>query len=309
LVDRHPRHYYGLRAAALLANNGAAPGWPLGSSSGHWTFDDQVERRRAEAWLQSWSANSSGQELASVPAELTDDIRFRRGIELLTVGLRAEARNEFDALRQGHVDDPTALYQLATLTRELGLYSSSLRAAISLVTLAPEHSILEMPQFIQRLVFPTYFADLVLPECQAYGMDPLLMFALVRQESVFDDKVSSWAGAVGLAQIMPATGEWIAEMMPWPEYASALDLQRAYLNVKFGVWFLDRILQMTDGDIGAALAGYNGGPGNGVYWMEQSGGDLDLLVEVINRDEPRLYVQEVYRHYDVYTRLYTTSAD
>jgi soluble lytic murein transglycosylase len=309
LVDQHPRHYYGLRADDLLANDGAAPGWPPGASNLHWTFEDQLERRRAEDWLQSWAAGSSGQELSSIPTELTDDIRFRRGAELLALGLRAQARDEFDALRQDHSHDPVALYHLATLTRELGLYSSSVRAAISLVTLAPEQSVLEMPPFIQRLSFPVYFADLVLSECQAYSLDPLLMFSLVRQESVFDDKVSSWAGAVGLAQIMPATGEWIAEMMPWPEYASALDLQRAYLNVKFGAWFLDRILGMTDGNIGAALAGYNGGPGNGVYWMEQSGGDLDMLVEIINRDEPRLYIQEIYRHYQVYARLYAAAAD
>jgi soluble lytic murein transglycosylase len=301
--NQHPRNYYGLRAGHLLDNNGQIPGWPKAPLEIHWTADTQSERREAQEWLRSWAAGSQDQDLTSIPTELADDIRFRRGVELLTIGHVAQARDEFDSLRRELEHDPVALYRLATLTRELGLYSSSVRASIALISLAPEASVLEMPQFIQRLAFPPYFVDLVQAECQAYGIDPLLMLALIRQESVFDDRVSSWAGAVGLAQIMPATGEWIAEMMPWSEYTS-LDLQRAYLNVKFAAWFLDRILAMTNGNTGAALAGYNGGPGNGVYWLERSGGDIDLLVEVIFSDEPRRYVQEIYRHYDVYARLY-----
>jgi soluble lytic murein transglycosylase len=108
---------------------------------------------------------------------------------------------------------------------------------------------------------------------------------------------------------MPSTGEWIAEMMAWPEYDQEL-LQRAYLNVKFGAWFLARILK-TDaahssakGDVMTALAGYNGGPARAQSWLEQAGGDPDLFVEVITRDEPQQYVQLIYRHYDVYARLY-----
>jgi soluble lytic murein transglycosylase len=160
-----------------------------------------------------------------------------------------------------------------------------------------------MPILIQRLAFPTYFADLVLKECAEYDLDPLLMFALLRQESVFDDQVISWAGAVGLAQVMPSTGEWIAEMMPWPEFTEE-QLTRGYLNVKFGAWFLARILDSTEGSVIAALAGYNGGPANSSRWMEQAMGDPDLFVEIITRDEPQRYVREIYRHYDVYARLY-----
>jgi soluble lytic murein transglycosylase len=129
------------------------------------------------------------------------------------------------------------------------------------------------------------------------------MFALIRQESVFDDEVASWAGAVGLTQIMPSTGEWIAEMMPWPQYDDGL-LKRAYLNTKFGAWFFSRTLVQADGNMMAALAGYNGGPANATRWLAQARGDPDLFVEVIGRDEPQRYVREVYRHYDMYVRLY-----
>ena len=51
---------------------------------------------------------------------------------------------------------------------------------------------------------PRPIYDLVLSECQTYGLDPLLMFALIRQESIFDSQAVSWAGAVGLGQVMPS---------------------------------------------------------------------------------------------------------
>jgi soluble lytic murein transglycosylase len=304
LANAFPRDYYGLRAAHLIANNGQPVSWPASPSSIRQTSDRQAEQQEAEAWLRTWAATSEEHaNLADIPVEVTDDTRFRRGMELLSLGLYDAARDEFDALRRDLGRDPISLYQFSLLTRDLGLYAPSLRAAIDLIILAPEGSVLEMPRLVQRLAFPIYFSDLVIAESEAHHVDSLLMFALIRQESVFDDQVASWAGAVGLTQIIPSTGEWIAELMPWPEYQES-DLKRAYLNAKFGTWFMARILEMTDGDIPAALAGYNGGPGNGVYWMEESGGDPDLFVEVINRDEPQRYVRQIYRHYDVYWHLY-----
>jgi soluble lytic murein transglycosylase len=303
LADEFPRDYYGLRAAHLIANNGHSASWPKRPDGIHQTSDDQTERQEAEAWLRSWTAAADDIDLSDVPQDLADDIRFRRGMEFLSLGLRDAARDEFDALRRDMGQDPVSLYRFALLARDLGLYAPSLRAAIDLIVLAPEDSVLEMPRFVQRLAFPLYFSDLIVAESQSYDIDPLLIFALIRQESVFDDQITSWAGAVGLTQIMPATGEWIAELMPWPEYQET-DLKRAYLNARFGIWFMSRILEMTDGDIPAALAGYNGGPGNGVYWFEESRGDPDLFIEVINRDEPQQYVRQIYRHYDAYQHLY-----
>jgi soluble lytic murein transglycosylase len=230
-------------------------------------------------------------------------------MEMHTIGLHAQARDTFEALRKDIVENspsaqqPLDLYQLALVTRDLELYAPSMRAAIDLVVMAPETSVLDMPRHMQRLAFPAYYSELILAECATHGLDPLLMFALIRQESVFDSQAVSWAGATGLTQVMPSTGEWIAEMTAWPDYRQE-HLRRAYLNVKFGAWFLARILDQTEGNVMAALAGYNGGPARAQGWLEQAGRDPDLFVEVITRDEPQRYVKLIYRHYDVYTRLY-----
>jgi soluble lytic murein transglycosylase len=303
LATDYPRNYYGMRAAHLLEQNGQVRRWISAPANLVLTSDRDVEAEKVSAWLRTWAGVADDASLTEVSPRLTDDVRFHRGLELLNLGLRSQARDEFDSLRRDLDQDPLALCQLALLTQDQGLYPPSLRAAIDLITLAPEASVLDMPPLIQRLAFPVYYADLVMAESLAYEIDPLLMFALIRQESVFDDQVASWAGAVGLAQIMPSTGEWIAEMMPWSQYDEAL-LRRAFLNVKFGAWFLSRILQGTDGDVMAALAGYNGGPANATRWLEEAGGDPDLFVEIITRSEPQLYVREIYRHYDVYSRLY-----
>jgi soluble lytic murein transglycosylase len=219
-----------------------------------------------------------------------------------TLGLRELALEELNTLRR-ELEDPLLLYQLALVARDLELYAPSQRAAIKLSLLAPEDTIAAMPLLVQRLTYPAYYPDLVLAESNAYHLDPLLLFALVRQESLFDDRVSSWAGAVGLTQIMPSTGEWIAEMTGWPDYDPEL-LKRPYLNVKFGAWFLARILAQTEGDVMSALAGYNGGPSLALRWQENAEGDPDLLVEIIGKDESRRYVQSIYRLYSAYARVY-----
>jgi soluble lytic murein transglycosylase len=305
LADQHPYNYYGLRAAHLLASNGRPPNWPASPQSVHLTTEDTAAQQEAWAWLRQWSGTELGVNLPAIREDLSADLHFRRAMEFVTLEKLGAARDELEALRAEYGQDPVALFQIAVLSRDLGIYAPSVRAAIDLTLLAPEGSVLEMPLFIQQLLYPAYFPDLVLQESRAYGLDPLLMFALVRQESLFDDQIASWAGAVGLTQIMPSTGQWIADMMPWPAYAER-DLARAYLNAKFGAWFMSRILDMTEGDVAVALAGYNGGPTNALHWLEAAKGDPDLFVEVIDRDEPVRYVREIYCHYDVYKRLYGT---
>ncbi|MBN1581179.1 MAG: tetratricopeptide repeat protein [Anaerolineae bacterium] len=316
LADEHPRDFYGIRAAHMLANGGRSAPWIDAPDSLHLTSDEEAEEVKAAGWLRTWAGLGDDTDPMVISSNLAEDIRFRRGMEMWSLGMCSQACTEFESLRKNLYQDPLLLYQFAFLTRDLGIYASSLRATIDLITLAPEPTVLDMPRLVQRMAFPVYFADVVLGENtpqdeDSPGADPLLILALIRQESVFEQGVTSWAGAVGLTQVMPETGTWIAEMMPWSEYADTDQpierlLQRAYINVKFGTWFINRILEQTEGNVMAALAGYNGGPGNGVYWLEQSGGDPDLLIEIINYDEPQRYVREIYRHYDMYVRLYGT---
>ena len=132
-----------------------------------------------------------------------------RGKELWDLGLIAEAKVDFEDVRTALQDDPLATYQLAIYFREIGLYRSSILAAGRLFTLA-DITPLEGPTFLARLRYPVYFSDLVLMNCEQRNLYPLLVFALIWQESVFEGFATSSASAQGLMQIWPPTGEDIA---------------------------------------------------------------------------------------------------
>jgi soluble lytic murein transglycosylase len=296
--------YYALRAEALsrAIDGDASP--PFVGASILLATDQPAEQEETEAWLESWgSVSGEGGEPGDPDFDITHNPRFQRGQELLAVGLREEALDEFEALREELTDDPLALYQLALACRSMGLYRSSIRCVQQIVHLSPVESVLEGPSFLQRLAYPIYFEELVIAEAQANDLDPLLLFALVRQESLFESYASSWAGARGLTQIVPATGEWIAPRLGWPEYRSD-DLDKPYVNVKFGAWYLAHQIQ-DFGNVFAALAAYNAGPGNAIRWLSaENDSDDDLFVEGIAFAESQLYIKRIYEYYFAYSALY-----
>jgi len=296
--------YYALRARELSRTLDGDASPPFVGANILLTAEQPAEQEEAEAWLKSWaSVSGEGSEPSASDFDITYDPRFRRGRELLAVGLREEALKEFEALREELADDPLALYQLALACRSMGLYRSSIRCVQRIVHLSPVESVLEGPLFLQRLAYPLYFEDLVIAEAQANALDPLLLFALVRQESLFESYIASWAGARGLTQIVPATGEWVAAHLGWPEYRPE-DLDKPYVNVKFGAWYL--AYQIQDfGNIFAALAAYNAGPGNAIRWLSaENDSDEDLFVEGITFAESQLYVKRLYEYYFAYHALY-----
>jgi soluble lytic murein transglycosylase len=203
-------------------------------------------------------------------------------------------------------EDPLATYQLAVYFRDLGLYRLSINAAADLIT-AAEIDTTQAPHYIARLRYPVYYKDLVLPAAQEHNLDPLLIFSLIRQESLFEGFATSYAAAQGLMQIVPATGEEIAGKLAWPNYQNS-DVYRPYVNVEFGTFYLRWVMDnFADGLPYVALAGYNGGPGNAAQWLSISGPDLDLFVQTIGFDETRAYVRRIYEQYNVYRDLYGTS--
>jgi soluble lytic murein transglycosylase len=177
-------------------------------------------------------------------------------------------------------------------------------AAARLIALSPAETPDQAPAFIARLSYPTYYADLVVPEAEAHGLDPLLVFSIIRQESLFEGLAVSSAFANGLMQIIPATGGEIAGALNWPDYSTA-DLYRPYVSVKFGTYYLARQRDFFDGDLYAALAAYNGGPGNAIDWNALAQGDPDLFLESITLNETRNYLLRVREHLAMYQKLYT----
>jgi soluble lytic murein transglycosylase len=195
------------------------------------------------------------------------------------------------------------MYALAVRFRQLGANGLSLLCAARLLDLAPLDLRAGAPAYVVELSYPTYFPDLVQEEAETNSLDALLLYAIIRQESLFEPSALSYAGARGLMQVIPATGDWVAEQVGWPDYG-ADDLYRPYISVKFGAFYLSAALQYGGGNLMTALVGYNAGPGNARFWRQISGDDDDLYLEIITNSQPQRYVRGVLRQYGVYQQLY-----
>lgn len=292
-----PGGYYSLRAADLLA--GAAPLTPPAAYD--WAFNTPDQIAAAEVWLREKFQIVGGGVLWLLSAELEQDPRMVRGAELWAVAAYTEAKAEFEALTTANERNPLAMYQLAAYYHRIGNYREGIVAAAKLIDGAGVRTE-EAPKFIASLRFPIAYYDLVLPATQQYGLDPLLVFALMRQESLFQGLATSSAQAQGLMQIIPGTGEYIARKLNWQDYQNS-DLYRPYVNVVFGVYYLYEQVQQFK-NVYAALAAYNAGPGRAAEWLQISNGDPDLFVQAVSFDETQTYIRRIYEQYAVYRALY-----
>jgi len=292
-----PDSYYAIRAADLVS--GVLPFAPPESIV--WPLDETADQAQAETWLREWLAQEV--DIGDLSPAITSDPRWERGRKLWNLGLIEEARVELNGLRYDLIQDPLASYQLALGFREMGLYRSSILAASAVIRLSPAITPLDAPPFIARLAYPAYYREMVEAAAAEYGLDPLLLLSMIRQESLFESFARSWAAAQGLMQVIPSTGEYIARRLDWPNYRNE-DLYRPYVSIPFGAYYIAEQLGAFDGDPYVALSAYNAGPGNAAHWYSLVPDNSDLYLETITLSEPRSYIQQIYTHYTYYRVLY-----
>lgn len=297
-----PGGYYSERARDILA--GRAPFTaPLNTNL---NFDLAAERKDADAWMRLTFNLPADTDLTG-PGPLASDPRLVRGTELWNLGQYEDARLEFEDLRSDVSGDAVKTYRLANYLLDLGLYRSGIFAIRQVLTLAGlnDHtSSMMAPPYFSHVRYGPYYADLILPAAQNNGFDPLFLFSTVRQESLFEGFVRSTAGARGLMQIVPSTGASIAHSMGWPINYNPDQLYRPNVSIAMGAYYLAANQKLLNGDVYAALAAYNGGPGNAVDWQRLSGGDPDLFLESVRFEETRQYIRNIYEIYVIYRRLY-----
>jgi hypothetical protein len=166
------------------------------------------------------------------------------------------------------------------------------------VPLDPMH-----PGLVDRIQYP--LAPEFLADCdrRRSGIDPLVLHAVIRQESRFQADVLSPAGAVGLMQLMPRTAAEVArkEKMPKP---GRKDLLRPSVNIHLGAAYLSRLVDGNGGDYFRAVAAYNAGETAVKRWWEQANGDPAAFLEGINYKETRFYLRRVFLNLLQYYRIY-----
>jgi soluble lytic murein transglycosylase len=300
LAAEDPSSYYSLRAAALL-------GQPLPSAEPaevDLTKASTIDWAAIDAWAASWLPSTAG----TSPQAFLSDPRWARASELLDLQLFDEASGEFQSLLEAYGTTSPALYALTRALYPLGLTDLSAQAAGRLLAALPQPAIDAAPPDLVRLAYPLDYASLIQSTGEETHTSPLLLAALIRQESSFNPRAGSSAGALGLTQVIPSTAQEIAANLGLEADFSDQDLLRPAISILFGGQYLSEQLDAFDGDLAAALAAYNGGPGNAGRWLKAAGGDEDLFLEEISFDQTQAYVKVVTQNLAVYQALYSGSS-
>jgi soluble lytic murein transglycosylase len=154
----------------------------------------------------------------------------------------------------------------------------------------------------ERVRYPRGFWDLISGTAGSHGLDPYLLAALIRQESLFNPQARSVSDARGLMQLLPSTAERYAASAGVA--ASPLDLFDPTVSVQLGATYLRALLGMFGGDMFKAVAAYNGGEHAVAGWIAKYPGDDDQWVENIGFHETRDYVKKVIGGMREYQLLY-----
>ncbi|MGZ8783222.1 MAG: lytic transglycosylase domain-containing protein [Gaiellaceae bacterium] len=150
------------------------------------------------------------------------------------------------------------------------------------------------PRWYERLRYPLRYEQIVVGHAENYSLEPQLVAAVIYQESKFDADAVSSSGAVGLMQLLPSTGQGIAERTGGDNWRPE-DLRNPELNVRYGSWYLRHLLDKYE-DEELALAAYNAGQANVDRWQAE-GGEIGF-------PETRAYVERVQRLKRTYARAY-----
>jgi len=155
-----------------------------------------------------------------------------------------------------------------------------------------------------RYIYPFPYRELVVSEAGKYGIDPLLIVSIIRVESSFNRTARSEKGAMGLMQIMPETGFWVAEQIGLENFSDEA-FYDPLVNISLGTWYLNDLLRQFNADLYPVLAAYNGGRGHVKRWLEDGvwDGTGDSL-EAIPFPETRSFIRKVERTYKRYQQIY-----
>jgi soluble lytic murein transglycosylase len=161
------------------------------------------------------------------------------------------------------------------------------------------------PLAFWQLSYPRPYSATVEAAAAEFDVDPLLLWAAMREESRYDPEALSYVGARGLMQVMPPTQTWIAEQLG--EDISPGDAFTPEANIRMGAWFFHFLLDYFDGDLDLALAAYNAGAASVDSWQaDPLVSNRDDLLRWIGFGQTREYLERVSLSYRVYHELYAS---
>ncbi len=278
----HPATYYGLIARKRLG---------------------RLDEEKAREVAHQLKFPESGSPWPLHAGALAQDSHFLAGVELLRLGFPEAVSSELLAANRTQLPAESVRLLVQLLAK-----AGDQRAAhaIARTSLRGDLSgrITSQSRPIWEIAYPLAFRELVEKHCSKADLDPDLLQALMREESALDPKALSWAGALGLTQLMPSTAKAVARRLKLRNITHRRLLEPE-LNIQIGSAYLGDLVKRFEGTEEYALAGYNAGGGAVSKWRrERPSLELDEWVEEIPIAETRGYVKRVLRSYNTYQLLY-----
>jgi soluble lytic murein transglycosylase len=279
VLSRYPDSYYAWRSASLL-------GWDVGD------FTTVREKLPAVAKPPTRSTLTAGSEALKELHQLgqTQDAWAMWQVEF-TNRLKPTVSEQFtDGIMRLSVNDNLdGIFMLSSLVWRTPPDEKA------------DYKTLRKQASYWQALYPFPFVEIIEPWAQKRSLNPMLVTGLIRQESRFEPKIESSAGAKGLMQVMPETADWIASQIKLKQY----DLTNPDDNVNLGTWYLDFTHKEYANNSVFAVASYNAGPAKVGEWIQKyDTDDIDRFVEKIPYPETRGYVEFVLGNYWNYLRIY-----
>jgi len=278
-----------------------------GDTAGAAALVERVREAEPYSYYAAESARLMGDEyvVAAPPAPVLEDVPWvgsaLENLELMNAAeLDAAAGIQLEAwVNRADGEGPAAQYPLAEGLIQGGWSIEGINRGWAMVREGEPWT-----ARLVRILYPFPRREMVIREAEEYGLDPFLVAALIRQESAWDRDIVSSAGAVGLMQVMPATGRQIARAVG-PEGFTPASLETAEVNLHLGARFLRDMLDRFGPELPLVLSAYNAGPTRANRWSRfPEARDPLVLTERIPFTETRGYVKKVTRNLAIYRALY-----
>lgn len=241
--------------------------------------------------------NQSGFATPKLPSDILP--LFERFTILMEMGMREEAISELVRITN-RLSDPEALLEICRTLQDVGAY----KRAITLLSRFFEEKGAKWGERmdINDILYPMAYWSTVSEISDLYKLDPFILLAVMREESRFDPYARSFAGALGLMQIMPHTAYSLDKRLKM-DISDNSEIYNVRVNITIGAYYLNSLLKEF-GSLPVALAAYNAGHDRVREWIKEGGyRSYDEFIEDIPFDETRNYVKRVLVTYFTYLNL------
>ncbi len=159
--------------------------------------------------------------------------------------------------------------------------------------------------YFLKQIYPLKYTEIVEKESTDSGLDPALVYAVIKAESGFDPNAVSHAGAIGLMQLTPDTFDWIqSKSKNDPNLILTEDIYSPSVNIRYGCKLLKLLLEKYS-DQRTAISAYNAGIGTVNGWLKDGTISKDgVSLDRIPYAETSKYVDSVLDNYKKYKNLY-----